>query len=281
MKNKTEILLLVVFPILLVVLFSGCQKIINVDLNDAAPSIVIEGLITDNPGPYSITISRSGSFFNQPDLPFVSEALVIITDNVGSVDTLKEAKPGVYLTSNTIGVPGRTYNLKVISENYEYSGSTIMFSHVEIDSLVLSKSPYHHFDYGGDNQDEIDAEIDCYFKDPFEKNYYRIKVLANDTIRTENYRLFDDQYTNGQIIGLRVARPNADHTYRVELYSLDKLTFGFYRTLEDLVHSNPVFGSTPSNPTSNLSNGALGYFGACAVSHQTIFITDSMLKALK
>jgi hypothetical protein len=280
MKIRSEILLFVVFPISLVLLLTDCQKIINVDLNDAAPHIVIEGLITDKPGPYSITISKSGSFFNQPDLPFVSDAVVIITNNVGSTDSLKEVKPGVYLASNTVGAPGRSYTLKVISDNIEYSGSTTMFSHVEIDSLILSKSTSRHFDYGDNSRDEIDAEIDCYFSDPPEKNFYRIRVFDNDTLRTDNYRLFDDQYTNGQVIGLHVTRAKADHSYRAELYSLDKLTFGFYRTLEDLVHSNPVFGSTPANPTTNLSNGALGYFGACAVSSRTIFVTDSMLKAL-
>lgn len=280
MEIRSEILLFLVFPIALVLLLTGCQKIINVDLNDASPRIVIEGLITDRPGPYTITISKSGSFFNQPDLPFVSDAVVIITDNVGSTDSLKEVEPGVYLASCTVGVPGRSYTLKVISENIEYSGSTTMFNHVEIDSLILSKSTAQHFDYGDNSKDEIDAEIDCYFSDPPEKNFYRIRVFDNDTLRADNYRLFDDQYTNGQVIGLRVARAKADHTYRVELYSLDNLTFGFYRTLEDLVHSNPVFGSTPANPTTNLSNGALGYFGACAVSSQIIFITDSMLKAL-
>jgi len=280
MNIRSEILLFLVFPIALVLLLPGCQKIINVDLNDAAPRIVIEGLITDRPGPYTITISKSGSFFNQPDLPFVSDAVVIITDNVGSTDSLKEITPGVYLASYTVGVPGRSYTLKVISENIEYSGSTTMFSHVEIDSLILSKSTSQHFDYGDNSSDEIDAEIDCYFSDPPEKNFYRIRVFDNDTMRTDNYRLFDDQYTNEQVIGLRVARAKAGHTYRAELYSLDKLTFGFYRTLEDLVHSNPVFGSTPANPATNLSNGALGYFGACAVSSRTIFVTDSMFRAL-
>ena len=31
----------------------------------------------------------------------------------------------------------------------------------------------------------------------------------------------------------------------------------------------------------NLSNGALGYFGACAVSSRTIIVTDSMINSVK
>jgi hypothetical protein len=267
----------IVSLLLTVLLFCGCEKVINVDLNDASPRIVIEGLINDSPGPYIVMISKSGSYFNQPVLPPVPDAEVIITDNTGIIDTLKETRPGLYLTSKTRGIPGRTYTLRVISDNLEYVGTSTMHSHVRIDSLSLVKSQSDHLDPGGNDQTEIRVDLHCYFKDPEEKNFYRIKVFTNDTIHTDNYRLYDDQYTNGMVTGLRVAHAESGHTYRIELLSLDKQTYGYYRTLEDLLHTNPIFGSTPANPTTNLSNGALGYFGACAVSSQIIRITNSML----
>ena len=276
-KNSFQI----VISLVTIFIFSGCQKVINVDLNEAAPRIVIEGLINDRRGPYTIMISQSGSYFNQPVLSPVSGAMAIITDNAGTIDTLKEMTPGIYLTSKTRGIPGRTYTLKVISENQEYVGSSTMFNHVNIDSLSLVKSQSQRFDFGGNTQNELPFEIHCFFRDPMEKNFYRIKVFRNDSINTENYRLFDDQYTNGQETELRVAHATADDTYRIELLSLDKQTYEFYSTLEDLLHTNPIFGSTPANPNNNLSNGALGYFGACAVSIKTIVITQSLLDKAK
>jgi hypothetical protein len=92
--------------------------------------------------------------------------------------------------------------------------------------------------------------------------------------------LYDDQYTNGEETELRVSNAQPGNTYRVELLSLDQQTYGYYRTLEDLLHTNPIFGSTPANPNNNLSNGALGYFGACAVSSKTMVVTDSMLSTV-
>ena len=264
----------------MLLIFSGCQKVINVDLNVAAPQIVIEGLITDRAGPYTVTISKSGSYFNQPVLPAVSGALVIITDNAGTIDTLKETTPGTYLTSKTMGIPGRTYTLNVTAENKEYTGTSTMHTHVRIDSLSLIKTQSQHFGFNGDAQNTINVDIYCYFNDPPEKNFYRIKVIENDSVRAEEYRLFDDQYTNGQETYLRVARATAGDTDRVELYSLDQQTYEYYRTLADLLNTNPIFGSTPANPNTNLSNGALGYFGACAVSSRTIIITDSLLNQL-
>ena len=271
----------IVLSILSVIVFSGCQKVINVDLNEAAPRIVIEGVINDRRGPYTVMISKSGSYFNQPVLPPVSGAVVIITDSSGIIDTLKEANPGIYLTSKTRGIPGRTYTLKVISESQEYSGISTMFSHVNIDSLNLVKAESQHFIFGGNNQNDTHLEIHCFFRDPDEKNFYRMRVFRNDSINTENYRLFDDQYTNGEEIELRAARATLGDRFRIELLSLDKQTYEYYRTLEDLLFSNPVFGSTPANPENNLSNGALGYFGAYAVSSRTLIITDILIKSVK
>lgn len=266
--------------LLIIFIFPGCQKVINVDLNEAAPRIVIEGVINDRRGPYTVLISKSGSYFNQPFLPLVTGAQAIITDNSGIIDTLREIDSGIYITSKIRGIPGKTYTLKVISENQEFEGSSTMFSHVNIDSLTLVKGEPQRFNIGG-NQNENPLEIHCFFRDPLEKNFYRIKVFRNDSINTQNYRLFDDQYTNGQITELRVTHATAGDKYRIELYSLDSKTYGYYRTLEDLIFTNPFFGSTPANPDNNLSNGALGYFGAFAVSSKTITITDSLIQSVK
>lgn len=281
MKIRIKDTFRIVLSLMSFLVFSGCQKVINVDLNEAAPRIVIEGLINDRRGPYGVTITKSGSYFNQPVLPSVSNANVTITDNAGTTETLREVGPGIYLTSKTRGTPGRTYTLKVISDNREYSGTSTMLSHVNIASLKLVRSELERFDFGGNNQNEIHMEIHCLFKDPDEKNYYRIKVFKNDSINTQSYRLYDDQYTNGRETELRVTRAEAGATFRIELLSIDKQTYAYYRTLEDLLFTNPFFGSTPANPDNNLSNGALGYFGAVAISSKTIIITDSLINSVK
>ncbi|MGD0755807.1 MAG: DUF4249 domain-containing protein [Bacteroidales bacterium] len=282
-KSKTTFALLLHFLLASVTIaaLSGCEKVINIDLNEAAPHIVIEGLVTDGPGPYAITISKSGSYFNQPVLPPVSGAIVIITDNTGIIDSVKESTPGIYLTSITLGIPGLTYTLKVISEGQEYDGTSTIHSHVKIDSLTLVKNTSSGFGPDEDTQKRSNIEIHCFFKDPPEKNFYRIRAIKNDSINTQNYRLYDDQYTNGEEIELRVANASAGDTFKIELMSLDQATYGYYRTLSDLLHTNPIFGSTPANPNTNLSNGALGYFGACAVSFNTIIVTQAMIDAVK
>jgi hypothetical protein len=277
-KKRYSYLSQIVFLTVSSFIFSGCQKVINLDLNEASPVIVIEGLLNDRSGPFLVTISKSGSYFNQPVLPPVTGAEVIINENYGAADTLTETKPGIYLGYKIKGFPGRVYTLKVNSEDKEYIATSTMNSRVRIDSFNLTKSQFQHFGFDGGNIDSVDIDLNCYFKDPLEKNYYRFKVFKNDSARTQDYRLYDDQYANGQEIGLRMARVSAGDTFRIELHSIDKKTFGYYRSLTELIYSNPVFGSTPANPESNFSNGALGYFGASAVSSKTVIITDSLIK---
>jgi hypothetical protein len=281
LKKERDKLIHIWLIITLIFFSTGCEKVINIDLNEATPVIVIEGLITDRAGPYTIILSKTGSYFNQPVLPPVTGAEVIISDDSGITDILKEIRPGVYLTSVLKGVPGRTYTLKVSAENKEYTASSTMHSHVLIDSLSLDKGDGHYFNFGGGPKEEVPVELNCWFRDPAEKNFYRLKVYTNDTARTENYRLYDDQYTNGEVISLRAAHAKAGAAYRIELFSLDRQTFGYYRTLEDLFYTNPFFGSAPANPVSNLSNGALGYFGASAVSNTVVTITPAMIQGLR
>src|ERR1700741_647325 len=100
--------------ILTMVLMYSCTKVIQVNLNDAAPQTVIEGNITDSAGPYTVQITRTVNFSDANVFPAVSGALVSITDtNTSVVDTLTETSPGIYTTHVLQGVPGHTYDLYV------------------------------------------------------------------------------------------------------------------------------------------------------------------------
>ena len=51
------------------VFLTGCQKVVSIDLNNANPRLVVEGIVTDQPGPYSVKLSMSGDYF-APSLYF-------------------------------------------------------------------------------------------------------------------------------------------------------------------------------------------------------------------
>ena len=79
-------------------LFS-CTKVINVNLNNANPNIVIEGIVSDAPGPYQVKLTQTVNFSDPNIFPPVTGAIVKITDSIlGVTDSLTEAVPGTYVT---------------------------------------------------------------------------------------------------------------------------------------------------------------------------------------
>jgi len=251
--------------LLAVLIISACQKIVNVDLNASSPKLVIEGVITDSLGPFHVMITKSGSYFSQPVLPPVTGAVVIIADDHGNVDTLTENQPGIYFTSKINGIPGNHYSLKVITENNEYDAYTTMKSRVGIDSLTVEETQ--------NSSGNRHRNVICHFHDPKgEKNYYRIKFYTNGKTNSDSYRLYDDQYTDGEKIDLRAGSAELGDTDVVVLMAIDKGAYDYYHTLEEILRTNPFFGSTPANPNTNLTNDALGYFAAYAVSIKPILI---------
>jgi len=91
------------------IVFFSCKKVINVNLNNANPNIVIEGIISDAPGPYQVKLTQTVNFSDPNVFPPVTGATVKITDNtLGVTDSLKEVVPGTYVTQKLLqGVRGK------------------------------------------------------------------------------------------------------------------------------------------------------------------------------
>ena len=89
MKLKRFILLL-----LTVLAFASCEKVIDVDLKDAEPVIVIEGFVTNRADSQYVNIHRSVPFGQSNVFPGVTGAIVTIADNRGRIVTLRERRPG-------------------------------------------------------------------------------------------------------------------------------------------------------------------------------------------
>ena len=79
----------------------------------------------------------------------------------------------------------------------------------------------------------------------------------------ENFVIFDDRINDGQHLEVTVVQRvfKVGHTAKIELISLDKGAYEYFRSFQDLITTNPG-SAAPANPTSNFTNGALGYFSA-------------------
>ena len=257
-----------------IILFTSCEDIIEIDLNYMEPKLIIEGVLNDSDNPCIIKLSKTTDYFNQKANPAVSDAVITLTDNAGKITKFNEIEPGTYSGESLMAKSNINYTLTVLSEGNEYSANAIIPQKVNIDSLTCKFNPKSII-Y------EVGYVVSCYFSDPPEyRNYYRVKTYnINDRTKAKNSK---DIYNDDLINGNHVEWPwsyevfQQSDTVVVELYTLDVQTYDYYKTLFQISGGSEMMSlSTPANPNTNISNGALGYFGAYTVSRDTIIISPS------
>ena len=259
-------------------ILSSCQKVVVLDLNTAEPILVIEGNITTKNGlPSTVYLSTSGSFYTGEGIEAVGDAVVILKDEKGASVTLEMYTPGVYFTYDIDPEENIEYSIEVTREDRVYTGNEIFPEKKVIDSLsyVLNKGL---FGDGGLNEDgDTTYNVICTFQDPEETlDFYRFVVHLNDSLIQagfNTYMVTDDELFNGQLFDLEIIGTGAikGDTVSVDLQSTGYNTYRYYYGLNDALNSGGM-GSTPYNPISNLSNDALGYFGAYTSDVQAIII---------
>lgn len=252
----------------------SCEKVIDVDLKDAQPRIVIEGNVSSEPGPYVVSLSKSGSYFDNNTFERVQNGVVTITDEDGNAEVLTEVSPGTYQTDNMQGMENTNYTIQVISEGETYNANEYLPVKVEIDTLFYAKDEPGSF---GSNPDTETYSIFCVFSDPIETaDYYRFKMYINGQLEEAGfgtYLVIDDELFNGLTFPLQFRGREVvpGDIVRLELQTTGFNTYEYFRTLNDALRGGGM-GSTPYNPITNLDNDALGYFGAYNLSAREIVI---------
>jgi hypothetical protein len=124
-----------------------CVRQVTPPIRNVKPVLVVQGLITTAPGPYTVNLSYSGPYTNtlqatqQDSAYFIADARVVIKDDVGDSTTCTYTSPGNYLSDNPrfIGRIGRTYTLEIyLSNGQEYLSKPETIQAVApIDSLSI------------------------------------------------------------------------------------------------------------------------------------------------
>ncbi|MCK4679427.1 MAG: DUF4249 domain-containing protein [Bacteroidales bacterium] len=115
----------------IIVLFGILQFVVSACVEEYWPELdekyenmlVVDGMITNKPGPYIVKISLSTTV-NKPAYMPLSNCEVMIIDDKGNSETLNENEPGVYTTSPSgiRGMVGRKYKITIHTpdeKNYE------------------------------------------------------------------------------------------------------------------------------------------------------------------
>jgi len=271
MKN----ILLIILSLFLV---TSCEKEIDLDLEDQSGSIVIEGNITDQAGPYYVKITKSVAFTQANQYPAIENAKVVLSDNTGQTETLQYIGNGRYQTSTFVGQSGRTYTLKIQAEGKEYISTSTM-----PEAVVFEGLDQDSFMVGGETSYTL---LPVFIDPPTLGNRYLFSYTVNNNPK-QYFSEFSDNVNNGMPNQRPLILPNDDgedpddvkvivgDTIHVEMQCIDDKVYTFYSALLQLSNGGGAGdGITPANPPSNISNGALGYFSAHTVRKYSTVITE-------
>ena len=129
----------------LIILSSSCESVIEIDLDYMKPNLVIEGVINDIDNQCIIKLSKTTDYFNQKANPAVTGAVILLTDNSGSVVKFTETDPGIYLGESIQAKSYMNYTLSILTEGDEYVANATIPQRVNIDSLTCSYNPVSIF----------------------------------------------------------------------------------------------------------------------------------------
>ena len=248
----------------LLLLSTACTKVVDLDLQDADPRLLIEANLANDGQPCAVRLSRSVSYQETNVFPPVTGAVLTLSDDAGAVETLQETSPGQYQGRRILGQPGHRYTLRVEAEGQRYVAQSTMPAVVPLTGLRVELSDF---------TDEPQAVPE--YQDPAGvRNYYLFRQYRNGRL---NQSLFvrDDELTDGktntQALALVLAKDEdklvAGDSVRVEMQTIDADVHEYLRTLNQVVEG--IGSPAPANPRSNFSGNALGYFSAHTRQHRS------------
>ena len=234
---------------------TSCTKVIDINLNDTAPKLVIQGNMTNVSDTTTVTISKTINFSQDNIFPSVSGAVVTIKDgNSGIISTLNETSLGTYRAFNLKGIIGHTYSLYVSINGANYTSTSAMPKQVPLDSITFQ----HNKGFGRNVISPMPN-----FKDPANvNNYYQFEELVNGR-HINRIFVFDDRISDGKYIARQLFNDSSyialGDMVELEMKCINKNVFEYFKQLSGL---DPTNGqpTSPANPVNNIVGGCLGYF---------------------
>lgn len=261
----------------------SCQ-VPTADFPETVDLLVVEGWITNEPGPYSVRLTRTNSFENDQSPQGVTTAIVEVRDNSGNIYPYSHSNDGLYLSdSTTQGVIGNSYQIFIYLENGDTISSnfqTLLDVH-EIEILT-----YDFF--LGQTEENPGEEEEIYYPvifatDPPEQtNFYRWNIARNDSLfaSPQDLVLYEDRFISGfyknEFTGFEFLEGD---TITAEVQSLSRQAYQYLLQFKTQTTSiGTSSGISPSGIRGNLINQSnpsqtvLGFFSASTLRREQAVI---------
>jgi hypothetical protein len=237
---------------------SSCEKVVDLNLNDASARIVVEGSVSNSTSIGSLVIlSNSKSVKSNNGNNPLSGAVVKIQEGVSTVYTLTETERGVYKNLNLVGKEDSIYKLTIQINGNTITAQSRMPKQIKFDSLIVEEFP---------NFGRTIKLVTPFYNDPVGLgNYYRFKIYKNSVQIRQSF-VYDDSFIDGRKVTFPLVYNKEEDEFKkadiidVEMFSIDEANYKYWFSLEMASNGSPQ--SAPANPISNIIGNAIGVFSA-------------------
>ena len=302
MKKKAIHLILSLFAA--TTFLTSCEDAIDIKTETGPSQLVVDGWITNKPGPQTIKLTLSAAYFdNSPAKPALG-AEVAVTDDKGVAYKFTDDKgKGTYKwipKSDTaaLGSVGGSYTLTIKYQGEEYLATNAIKRVPKIDSIAYEEESFPITPPKGPK----DGYLAQFYARDFVglDDTYWIKPLKGGkpygTDPQDISLVYDASFSPGSPSdGLVFIQPlrqsinvgklfSAGDTVGVELHSITLESYYFLFQVRQETTNGGIFAVPPANIPTNVFNKnpsgkkALGFFGASAVSRAETVIDPKKAK---
>lgn len=264
---------------------TACEDKIELDLPQGDVLLVVEGWISNEPGPYHVRLTYTQAYFDETAPPVASGATVFLRDDEGLQVLLEETSPGVYTYPDS-GVVGRSYYVEITTpdgEQYQ-SQEELLREPVPILDIRWEIDPDGPSGFLEQEEDQIYSVLIDTFEPPGVGDNYRWRTYVNGVFKNDPFDIFvtNDDFVDGSpVLGFS---PVNDLFFEGDTVTIvqERISRAALSFLQ-LIQSQTAFVGgpfdTPPAPirgnvlnTSDPQRNALGFFGAAARDRATVVV---------
>jgi len=273
--------------LMLFLLSYSCTERIDIELDSTYRRLVVEGVVSSDSVRHSVLLSVSSDYFSNEPAASVGNAMVELYFEDKSIQLLENTGiPGRYESPVAFrGVPGTTYNLIISKVDVDgdgiderYQAASTMPGGSEIESVELRYLS---------NPAVSGHTVFLYAYNPVnQRDWFGFKLIKNGDVLTDSLTkysvLSDDLFDTGYFPGLPVGFLNDDDpreavqagdTVTLEMDCIEEAYYNFVTEAQlEIAGSFPLFSGPPANASSNIDNGAQGFFTAYSIERFSLIV---------
>lgn len=248
------------FLLLMVFIFASCEDVVDVELEESAPRLVIEASllwnIDEQEATQYIKLTTTAPFF-QEEVPPAVGASVSITTDTGREFIFEEVENGIFRYENFPSLFDVEHQLVITYKNEIYTASEKLVPVPQLDHVEQ--------EIGGFSGDEYEFKV--YYRDPAEMDNYYLFRYINKSI---SLQIYDDEFTNGNqtfaFFNDEDAQPGDLVSFQIQGISRGFYEYMFILRSQSGISNGGPFQTQPSIVrgnivnTTNPENFPFGYF---------------------